>query len=285
MRRLGVHVSVAGGIHLSVERAKELGCTAMQIFSHNPRGWAFSDITESEAVRFRKLSDELNVRPVFIHSSYLINLASPTEATREKSISLLSYELRMADLLGIDYVVLHPGKAAGQDFRTAVKRTKKALALVHETAQYKSGILIENTAGQMGDISSTMPMIADIAEGAPAGLIKGICFDTCHGYAAGYDIADDKGIRKLERELKEYLSPLKAELIHLNDAKKGFASGVDRHEHIGEGSIGIAGFRRFLSSTFLRKIPLILETPKKDDGDDKRNLGVVREILKEVKNV
>jgi deoxyribonuclease-4 len=280
MRRLGVHVSIAGGIYLSAERAKELGCDTMQIFSHNPRGWAFKDIDKNEAAHFRSLSAELDISPAFIHSSYLINLASPDNTTRRRSINLLSYELRMADLLGVDHVVLHPGKTVGQEMDIALSKTKEALSEVFRKAEYKSGILLENTAGQKGDISSSIPMISEIIEGAPQGLINGICFDTCHGYAAGYDIAGEEGMNKLEKEIKKYLFPLKVELIHLNDAKKGLSSGVDRHEHIGKGSIGIKGFKNFLSSSFFKEIPLVLETPKVEEGDDLRNLKIVRKLLK-----
>ncbi|MBI4825437.1 MAG: deoxyribonuclease IV [Nitrospirae bacterium] len=281
MRRIGVHVSIAGGIHLSVERAKELNCGTMQIFSHNPRGWAFKDIDKEEASQFIKLSQESDISS-FIHSSYLINLASPDDETRRKSIDLLSYELRMADLLGIDHVVLHPGKTVGQELNIALEKTKDALLKVYEKAEYRSGILIENTAGQKGDISSSIAMIADIIEGAPSGLINGICFDTCHGFAAGYDITNDDGLLRLEDEILKYLSPMKVELIHLNDAKQGLSSNIDRHEHIGRGAIGIDGFRRFLSLPLLKDVPLVLETPKKEEDDDIRNLKLVREILKEI---
>lgn len=281
MRRLGVHVSIAGGVHLAVERAKELNCSVMQIFSHNPRGWGFNDINRDEAAQFIRLSEESDIS-TFIHSSYLINLASPDSETRRKSIDLLSYELRMADLLGSGHVVLHPGKMVGQEFNIALKKTKDALLKVYEKADYRSGILIENTAGQKGDISSSIQMIADIIEGSPSGFIKGICFDTCHGFAAGYDITQDEGLLRIEKEMIKYLSPLKVELIHLNDAKKGLFSNLDRHEHIGEGAIGIDGFRRFLSFPLFKDSPLVLETPKKEDGDDVRNLKVVRKILKEV---
>jgi deoxyribonuclease-4 len=282
MNRLGVHTSIAGGVHLSVERAKELGCDTMQIFSHNPRGWAFKDIDKDDAAQFIRLSEELDVS-VFIHSSYLINLASPDDETRRKSIELLSYELRMADLLRVEHVVLHPGKMVGQEMKAAMKKTRDALLQVHKKAEYSSGILIENTAGQKGDISSSIPMISEIIEGAPDGLIKGICFDTCHGYAAGYDIADSGWLNKLENEIVRYLSPLKVELIHLNDAKKELGSGVDRHEHIGKGKIGIEGFKKFLSLPLFKDIPLVLETPKKEEGDDVDNLKTVRKILKGIK--
>ncbi|MBI5675191.1 MAG: deoxyribonuclease IV [Nitrospirae bacterium] len=284
MRRLGVHVSIAGGSYLSFERAKELGCTSMQIFSHNPRGWFSSKISHDEAEKFRQYSKTSGIEPVFIHASYLINLSSPDNKTRERSIELLAYELHTADLLGIDYVVLHPGKAVGQDKKTAIKKASEALSFTARLGKYKSGILLENTAGQRGDISASIQDIAEIAGAAPAGLtglIRGICFDTCHAYAAGYDIVNAEGLSKLKDETVKYLSPLKIKLIHLNDAKKGFSSGVDRHEHIGEGSIGIEGFKKILSFPFFRDIPLILETPKLSEEDDKGNLKKVWTILKE----
>jgi len=280
MRRLGVHVSIAGGSYLSFERAKELGCTSMQIFSHNPRGWVSSKINHEEAAKFKQCSKASGIEPVFIHASYLINLSSPDNNTRERSIELLSYELHTADLLGIDYVVLHPGKAVGQDKKTAIRKASDALSYTAKLGKYKSGILLENMAAQRGDISSSIQDIAEIAEGAPDGLIKGICLDTCHAYAAGYDIVNAEGLSKLQDETAEYLTPLRIKLIHLNDSKKGLSSGVDRHEHIGEGYIGMEGFRKILSFPFFKNIPLILETPKLSEEDDKKNLQKVRMILK-----
>jgi len=281
MRKLGVHISIAGGIYLSFERAKELGCTSMQIFSHNPRGWIRSKISSDDTEKFKQYSKSAGVAPVFIHSSYLINLSSPDNKTRERSIELLSYELNSADMLGIDYVVLHPGKAVGQDKKTAMQKATEALSYTAKLGKYKSGILLENTAGQKGDISSSIRDIAEIAAKAPSGLIKGVCLDTCHAYAAGYDIASPDGLSKLKDETDKYLSPLKIKLVHLNDAKKGLSSGVDRHEHIGEGAIGIEGFRTILSFPLFRKVPLILETPKLSEEDDKRNMKKVRMILEE----
>jgi deoxyribonuclease-4 len=279
MRRLGVHTSIASGIHLSLERANALCCSTVQIFSHNPRTWATKKISDEEIERFREIKTALDIRPVFIHSSYLINLASPDEEIRKKSIGLLSHELRTAHLLRADYIVLHPGKAVGRDIKEAIGRASEALSLSYESAGGRVGILLENTAGQKGDISSTIPMLSDIIEKTPPGSVRGLCLDTCHAYAAGYDITKMEGLERLKGELLKYISPLKVELIHLNDSKKGFASGVDRHEHIGEGSIGLPGLKRFLSFPFFNATPLILETPKKSDDDDRKNLERVRELL------
>jgi len=280
MRRLGVHTSIADGIHLSLERANALCCDTLQIFSHNPRTWAVKETSGEEISRFRELAAILDIRPVFIHSSYLINLASPDRETREKSIGLLSHELRTAHLLRADYVVLHPGKAVGQDIKEAVRKASEALSLSYEKAGVQAGILLENTAGQRGDISSTIPMLSEIIENTPPGCVRGLCLDTCHAYAAGYDITGLEGLERLKGEIIKYVSPLKVELIHLNDSKKGFASGVDRHEHIGKGRIGLQGLKRFLSFPFFNAAPLILETPKESDDDDRKNLDRVRGLLR-----
>jgi deoxyribonuclease-4 len=281
-RRLGVHTSIAGGVPLSLDRARKLRCSTMQIFSHNPRGWARRAIGKAEANEFRRLSEEYDIRPVFIHSSYLINLASPDSLVRKKSVRLLVFELRMAELLGVDYVVLHPGKAAGQPIKEAMEKTVRSLREVRKMAGARSGILLENTAGQRGDISSFIPLIGEIIDGSPPGLIRGLCLDTCHAYAAGYNIADTACLERLRDEIKKYLAPLKVELIHLNDSKKGLSSGVDRHEHIGKGEIGRKGLRRFLSSSFLGEVPLVLETPKASEGDNIKNLAKVRKMLIEI---
>ncbi|MEC4685635.1 MAG: deoxyribonuclease IV [Nitrospirota bacterium] len=274
-----MHTSIANGIHLSLKRAKALCCSTVQIFSHNPRIWATKKINNEEIENFRELKTVLDIRPVFIHSSYLINLASPDREVRKKSINLLSHEIQTAHLLRADYIVLHPGKAVGRDIKEAIGRASEALSLSYKNTDGGVGILLENTAGQKGDISSTIPMISEIIENTPPGCVQGLCFDTCHAYAARYDITKMEGLERLKGEIIKYISPLKVELIHLNDSKKGFASGVDRHEHIGEGTIGLSGLERFLSFPFFNAVPLILETPKKSDDDDWKNLEKVRELL------
>ncbi|GAB4535617.1 MAG: deoxyribonuclease IV [Thermodesulfovibrionia bacterium] len=280
MRRLGVHTSIAGGIHLSLKRAKELGCSTMQIFVHNPRGWETRKIDNHEIELFKRLSMEFDIRPIFIHSSYLINLASPSRDIRMKSIKGLSYEMRIANLLNVDGIVLHPGRSVNQDINAAIRHVSKGLMMAYEMAGCKVDILLENTAGQRGDISSTIHSIAEIIEGTPARLVCGICLDSCHAYQSGYDITTIEGIERLKDEIDRYLKPLNIKLIHLNDSKMGFKSGIDRHQHIGKGDIGIKGFKVFLSS--FRGIPLILETPFKHKGDDHRNLQRVRRILRDI---
>jgi len=281
MRRLGVHTSIAGGLHLSLKRAEALGCTTMQIFAHSPRGWRRRQIRDEEIEEFRRLSEELDIHPIFIHSSYLINLASPDEDIRRRSIELLSYEMMVADQIGVREIVLHPGKAVSQDIGVAIRRASEGLRIAHEEAETADvGILLENTAGQKGDISSSVAMLSEIINNLPDGPVRGICIDTCHAFQSGYDITTPEGVERLDRKIKKYLYPHRVELIHLNDSIKKIGSGVDRHQHIGKGEIGIKGFKNFLSC--FRDIPLILETPVEKKDDDRKNLYRVRQILREI---
>ena len=239
MRRFGVHTSIAGGLHLSLARANALGCNTVQIFSHNPRGWAVKKLSEDDVSAFKALRLSLDISPVFIHSSYLINMASRNVLLRRKSIELLVIEMNRADVVGADYVVLHTGSAAGEDESAARKRAIAALNEVLLSGKWKAGLLLENTAGERGDISSQVEDLAEIMNGVKGPLISGICFDTCHAYAAGYNIGEEGGIRPLSEEMKKHVGFDKIKLIHLNDSKGAAGSGRDRHEHIGYGKIGL----------------------------------------------
>ncbi|TAL27189.1 MAG: deoxyribonuclease IV [Nitrospirae bacterium] len=278
MTRLGVHTSIAGGIYKSLERAHELGCTTMQIFSHNPRGWALKYISGEDRTLFRKLKRELDIRPVFIHTSYLINLASPSDELFRKSIGLLKEEMNRADAISADFVVLHTGSASGEDKKIARQRAIKGLKEVFKNRKWGAGLLLENTAGERGDITSEITELAEVMDRVN-GRISGICIDTCHAFAAGYDIRAKKGIDKFLEEIERYIGIDKLKLIHLNDSKGELGSHRDRHEHIGLGKIGIKGFEEFFTQVPFSNVPLILETPKKADKDDIRNLKKAKKIL------
>ena len=278
-RRIGVHVSIAGGLDKGLERARSLGCSTVQLFSHNPRGWGIGSRAPLEIARFRTVKKEFDIRPVFIHTSYLINLASANRDLLRKSIEMITRELDIADAIDAEYVVLHTGSASGDSPAVARARAVEALKQVAEQGRWKAGLLLENTAGERGDITSRIADIAGIMEKVPPGLISGICLDTCHAYSAGYDISSEKGIEDLSQEIDQYISGEHIRLIHFNDSKKPMSSGVDRHEHIGEGTIGRAGLKKFLRHPLFHNIPLILETPKKSDEDDERNLRNVRELI------
>jgi len=277
--RLGVHTSIAGGVSLSIERAAILKCTTLQIFSHNPRQWKVKPIPEEEAERFAALRKEHDIGPAFVHASYLINLASASKIVLEQSIGLLRHELENADALGAEYVVLHTGSASGADPDKARAAAAKSISKAIGKRKFRASLILENTAGQRGDITSSIKSLAEIIERCGPGKITGICVDTCHAFASGYDISSKTGINMLLSEIKIAVGLDKLKLIHLNDSKKPLGSGVDRHEHIGGGFIGMSGFRKLLSDKRISSVPLILETPKKTEDDDKRNLRKVLGIL------
>ncbi|MCE5193839.1 MAG: deoxyribonuclease IV [Nitrospiraceae bacterium] len=278
-RRLGVHTSIAGGIHTSLVRASELGCSTMQIFSHNPRGWLVRDILQEEKIQFEKLREELDISPVYIHTSYLINMASNSEVLREKSIALLKEEMRRADMIGADFVILHTGSASNDDEKIARSRAAASLKKTFEDEKWSAGLLLENTAGERGDITSKINELAEIMDRLD-GLISGVCIDTCHAFAAGYDIRKYEGIEKISDEIKKYIGFDKFKLIHLNDSKGESGLHRDRHEHIGEGKIGRNGLKSFINHEPFSKIPIILETPKEKESDDEENIKKVLSMLK-----
>jgi deoxyribonuclease-4 len=277
--RLGVHTSIAGGISKSIERAAALNCNTMQIFSHNPRQWKKSTIPEAEVERFKTLRKQHDINPVFIHVSYLVNLASLSKTLLRKSIDFLSYELETADALGVEYVILHTGSAAGENQKSARSRAVESILKTVESRQYKSYLVLENTAGERGDITSSIPALAEIIDKCSSERIAGICVDTCHAFSSGYDISVSEGTNKLVSEIDEYIGMDRLKLIHLNDSKRPLGAGIDRHEHIGAGHIGINGFKTFLSDRRILNVPMVLETPKKSDDDDKANLRKVYKLL------
>jgi deoxyribonuclease-4 len=272
--RVGVHTSIAGGISKSVERAVSLNCTTMQIFSHNPRQWQRSVITREEADRFIKLRRKNDIWPVFVHASYLINLASLSDRILKQSIEFLSYELKNADRLGAEYVVLHTGSARGDKDSRARSRAIKSILKTAGSGRFRASLVLENTAGEKGDITSSVRTLAEIIDRCNSALIAGICIDTCHAFTSGYDLTSHEGVDLLFSEIKEFIGLDKLKLIHLNDSKRPMGSGVDRHEHIGKGFIGIRGFKNLLSHRRLSGVPIILETPKETEDDDKRNLNL-----------
>ena len=279
MIRIGVHTSIAGGIELSLKRANELGCNTVQIFSHNPRRWAVTPIPRENLNMFRELRSNLSISLVFVHASYLINLATKDMNILKRSEELLAVELFRADEIGANYVVLHTGSASKDKSKIARKRAIDSLNRVMSIGRWSAGLLLENTAGERGDISSNIEDIAEILAGVRSNGISGICFDTCHAFSAGYDLRRHETIDSLLDKIERYIGFDKVRLIHLNDSKRDLGARVDRHEHIGKGKIGIKGFQVFFGREGIRSIPLILETPKKSLEDDKQNLAVARKIL------
>ncbi len=276
--RLGVHVSIYGGIEKSVQRAQSLGCSAMQIFSRNPRGWAASPLPPASVLAFRKAAEKSGIKPIVIHTPYLLNLASGDVVLRERSITMLREDLERGGLLGVDSVVTHLGSGKEENRVASRMRVVESLKRAMKDSSSVS-LLLENSAGGGNTVGSSLEEMAEIMKGAGGHPQTGLCFDTCHGFAAGYDFRSPEQSANLVREIERTVGLRRLRLFHLNDSSGGLRSFVDRHQHIGKGEIGIRGFRSLFSQAPFKKIPMILETPKKEPGDDRENLARVRGIL------
>lgn len=288
MIRLGVHVSISGGIYKAVGRAEALGCNTMQIFSHNPRGWALKELDDDDVKLFRRLREETGIRPLFIHTAYLINLSTSKKELYRKSKESFLSEIKRADIIGADYLITHLGSIRNSGEGQGVKRVVEAMIYISEKYRGTTRILLENTAGERGEIGYTFEQLSEILDQvrdlkAEGRIVGGICLDTCHAFSAGYDLSTHRGIEDVLKRLDSIIGLESLKVIHLNDSKKPLGSRIDRHEDIGKGFIGINGFRILLSHLRLKDIPFILETPKKNEADDIRNLNVVRGLLGKVR--
>jgi len=278
--RLGFHVSIAGSIDRAVDRAAEMGCNTFQIFTRNPRGWRFKALDQGEAERFARRVGERGIEPVFGHMPYLPNLASPREEVYEKSVESLTAELGRCARLGIPYLVTHLGSHLGAGPAVGLRRIVEAVNRSFSEAGGAAMLLLENTAGARNSVGSTFEDLRYIVERVENSDRVGVCFDTCHGFAAGYDLRTPGAVEGTVREIGESLGLDRLRLVHLNDSKGDLGSGVDRHEHIGMGRIGEEGFRGILRSG-LGRLPLILETPVDRRRRDVENLEKVRELARQ----
>jgi deoxyribonuclease-4 len=274
---LGVHVSIAGKLSNAVDRARVLRCGTMQIFSRSPRGWKVLPLDPVQVERFRQGREEAKISPLAIHASYLINLAATDDALFERSLLALEAELQRGDQLGADYLVVHTGSNAQEGLRFGINRVVEALKRL-KTVSPEIQLLLENTAGERGDIGSRMDELAEILSRLGHNPSVGLCLDTCHAFAAGYDISHRKGVEDWVKEIESAVGLNRIKLLHVNDSKKGLGCRVDRHEHIGQGKIGLQGFGAIVRHLRLREIPMILETPKEREGDDRRNMNVLLKL-------
>ena len=286
---LGAHHSIAGGFHRAVERAVETGCECLQIFTRNINQWAVSPIDTEAAAVFREAVRAAGLKLVVAHDSYLINPASADPALRKKSIAGLAEEVRRADLLGIPWVVAHPGAAGEQPLDQAVARAAAGIAeALAKTTGLAAGILIETTAGQgscLGAAFEEIGAMLDAIDATP-GLRKrvGVCLDTCHVFAAGYPLEPTTALDDTLRQFDRHIGLERLKAIHANDSKRELGSRVDRHEGIGKGKIGREAFRLLVNHPRLAGIPWILETPKEGpDGKpsptvDRGNLATLRKL-------
>ena len=274
--KLGLHLSIKGSIDRAVDRAVERGCNILQMFSRNPRGWRSRKLDLGEIESFRAKVRKSGIRPVFIHTPYLLNLASPKVDVYRKSIEVLKDELRRADKLSVPYVVTHLGSHLGHGKRGGFKRIVDAVSNSFSAVENDVVLLLENTAGTRNSMGSSFEDIDYIASRIEDKARVGVCFDTCHAFAAGYDLVSRGAVEHTLRRFDEVIGLEELRLVHLNDSKGGLGSRIDRHEHIGMGKIGERGFRNILHSR-LGQLPLILETPVDKRRSDVENLRKVRE--------
>ena len=279
--RLGAHESIAGGLHKAFDRARSVGCEAVQIFVKSNRAWAVKPLTEDDVIRFKARAEETSIWPVVGHASYLLNLATPDDALWTRSRDMLIVELERCEALGVPYLVIHPGSHVGSGEEAGLARVARALGEVHAaTPDLDARILLETTAGQGTNLGYSFEHLAWLMEHAPEGERLDVCLDTCHVFAAGYDLRTPEGYAATMEGFDRIIGLERLKAIHLNDSKGDLGSHKDRHEHIGQGRIGLEGFRHMLNDLRLEGLPGLLETPKSDDlHEDRENLAVLRGLV------
>jgi len=281
MLLIGAHMSIAGGLPLALARGEEAGCAAIQVFTKNASQWRGKAIVPEEAEAFRVAWQKSSIGPVIAHDSYLINLAAPDEAMWRKSIAAFVDEMERCALLGIPELVMHPGAHLGSGEDVGINRLAAAFRQVFAEAPAEVTVLLENTAGQGTCLGWRFEHLAAVMELVPEGRF-GVCFDTCHAYAAGYDLATAEGYATVMSEFDRVVGLERLCAFHVNDCKKGLGCRVDRHEHVGQGSIGEAGFAALMRDERFAARPKILETPKGDTGElDLMNLALLRRLAGE----
>lgn len=281
--RIGIHTSIAGSLEKSALKAAELGANTFQIFSASPRMWKAPVLREEDVRRMRRARERFDLAPLVIHDSYLINLAAADEALRRRSAAAFRGEIERALAIGAEFLVAHPGSAKGLPAEAGVARVARSLAeAARGLASRNLTLLLENTAGSGSALGSRLEELAEIQRLAQGRLDFeiGFCLDTAHCLAAGYDVASPAGLRRTLDGVEAILRLDRVGVIHANDSKAPLGSRVDRHEHIGRGHIGEAGFRGMLRHRRLRPKPFILETPVDEEGDDRRNIERLKRLCR-----
>ena len=278
---LGAHMSIGGGVYTSIERARSISCTAMQIFVKNNMQWFARPLTRDEISSFLNHAQRTELLSVFAHANYLINLAATNPQFHANSIRALAEELTRADQLELPFLVLHPGAHLGAGEEAGLQKIVESInAVFRVIPRVRTRVALETTAGQGSCLGHTFEQISHIIGNVREPERLCVCLDTAHVFAAGYEIGTEPAIRKMFREFDRTIKLNRLVAIHLNDSKTARGSRVDRHEHIGKGQIGLDAFRFIMRDRRFRKIPKVLETPKeKDLAEDVRNLRTLRELL------
>lgn len=278
MRLLGAHVPITGSIDKAVDRALELKINTFQIFTRSPRGWKYPPLLEEVAEAFKKKAKGSGFKGVASHMPYLPNLASPDKEIFQKSVDSLIEEIRRADLLGLDYIVVHLGSHMGKGIEFGRRRVAEAVLKALEVEEPKAMILLENMAGQKNSVGASFEDIRKMLDEIGDRRV-GVCFDTCHAYAAGYDLSTKRAVEEIVRRFDEVVGLERLKVVHLNDSKGGLGSRLDRHERIGKGFIGRKGFEAIVNHEELIKVPMILETPVSDYREYEDDLKVLRSLI------
>jgi deoxyribonuclease-4 len=283
VKRIGVHLGTAGGASNAVERAREIGANTFQIFSSSPRMWRAPKVDPKQAERMRELRKSLDVGPLVIHTSYLVNVCSQTEEIRQKSIAAFRGEIERALTLGAEYLVLHPGSWKGLTRDAGLKLAAESLEKALDGLPWQGTgfhILIENTAGAEFSLGGSFEQVAELVTHLKPCAPVAVCLDTCHTHVAGYDIVSDDGYKATMKQIAATVGFDSVRVWHCNDAKAACGSKLDRHEHIGQGSIGVEPFRRLLNDKRFAHSAFIAETPVDEPGDEERNVRVLKSLVK-----
>ena len=279
MPKIGFHAPIKGGVHQALIVARDTGCETVQLFSRNPRGWMAKPLAPEDVLQFRKTRRQTKISPVLIHCNYLVNLAAADDAMLQKSRASFREEVERALLLGVDYLVVHPGSARGACEADGISLCAASLQVACKGLRFgKLRILLENTAGQGDCIGHRFEHLAEIMR-VCARLPLGVCFDTAHAFTAGYDIREEDGLEALIQRVQKTVKTKNVRAIHFNDSRAVYNSRVDRHWHIGEGHIGAEALRRVARHPKLKHAAFILETPYDDPRADLRNLETLRAFV------
>lgn len=278
---LGAHMSIAGGVHTAVDRATSIGCTALQVFTKNNNQWNGKPFTENDIALYKQKISSAEIAPVVSHDSYLINLCATNPDILKKSRAAFIDELERCEQLGIPLLNFHPGSHLGKGDDEGIKGICESMNIAHDaTKNFKVKSVLEATAGQGTNVGYKFEHLRAIIDGVEHPERMAVCIDTCHIFAAGYDIATEKGYKETFKLFDEIIGLERLVAFHINDSKKELGSHVDRHEHIGKGAIGLEGFRFLMNDERFVNIPKILETPKSDDlHEDVENMKVLMGLL------
>ena len=274
--KIGAHVSAAGGLHTAIDRAQEMGAEAIQVFASSPRAWAFKPPSDDVVKAFREKTAATGIGPAFLHGIYLVNLGGP--ALLEQSVASLTAHLGVASRIGASGVIFHAGSHKGAGFDGVLPQAVAAIGKALDGSPKDAWLIIENSAGMGNHIGASFEEIGRIIEAVGSERVK-VCLDTQHSVAAGYMLFDKDGLEKAMAEFDRHIGLKRLVAVHANDSKVPPGSGVDRHENIGEGSIGEEGFVRIMSHAAFREVPFILEVPGMEGGGpDKANLDRLKAI-------